>query len=298
VKPPFRNRKLLILSDHDPKRICGHTIHLNYLTDFLKQWNRVDLTNHATLRSIRSADVVWIRSEKLFLRWIAVCRFFGKKTIYDLASFPWLELEMAGRSPVRILFSRWTFLLALKTAEIRVLSASMSEYLQDRFRIPLGRLFVLPIPVCLPAARRKSGTVGPLQFVYMGSDKPWQGFRNLLDAFSRLEKDRSFTLHCFGIAGRDTPNVRFHASVPHSEMKRLLADRLDVVVVPRPRNPVTENVTPIKFAEAAAMGKRILATDLKVLREFEGENIRLIPDNETGTLVLGILSFKPGRGGA
>jgi hypothetical protein len=66
-------------------------------------------------------------------------------------------------------------------------------------------------------------------------------------------------------------------------------------VVPRPRNPVTDCVTPIKFAEAAAMGKRILATDLRVLREFGGTNIRLVPDNDTETLVRAIRAFQ-GRG--
>jgi glycosyltransferase involved in cell wall biosynthesis len=294
-KPPFRNRRILILSDHDPDRICGHTIHLNYLAVFLKRWNHVDLTGRATLHAVRAADVVWIRSEKLFLRWIPICLLTGKSTLYDLASFPWLELEMAGRPWIRILFSRWTFRLALKTAVVRVLSTAMAESLRNDFQIPEDRMFVMPIPVHLPRARRRSRTDGRLHFVYMGSDKPWQGFRNLIDAFARLESDSSLMLHCFGIPGTDTKNVRFHASVPHPEMIRILACRMDVVVVPRPRNPVTEHVTPIKFAEAAAMGLRILATDLKVLREAGVQNVFLIPDNETETLVSGIESIKRER---
>jgi glycosyltransferase involved in cell wall biosynthesis len=293
--PPFRNRRILILSDHDPDRICGHTIHLNYLAAFLKQWNRVDLTDRATLSAVRAADVIWIRSEKLFLRWIPICLLNGKRTIYDLASFPWLELEMAGRPRNRILLSRWTFRLAMKTARIRVLSAAMAEFLRNEHPIREDRMFVMPIPVQLSEARRKSRTDGRLHFVYMGSDKPWQGFRNLIEAFARLESDPAVMLHCFGIRGTDTKNVRFHESVPHSEMIRILADRMDVVVVPRPRNPVTEHVMPIKFAEAAAMGLRILATDLKVLRETEGRNLRLVPDNETETLVRGIESIRRER---
>lgn len=214
MNPPFRNLNILILSDHDPGRICGHTIHLQYLSDFLKRWNRVRLAGHAWLRDVRAADVVWIRSEKLFLRWIPFCALTRRKTVYDLASFPWLELEMAGRSRIRILLSRWTFQLALKTAVVRVLSASMSDYLKTVFRIPEDRMFVLPIPIRLPAIRRKGRSNGRLHFVYMGSEKPWQGFRNLIDAFARLESDPLLQLHCYGIRGRNTKNVRFHENVP------------------------------------------------------------------------------------
>ncbi|MBN2201787.1 glycosyltransferase family 4 protein [bacterium] len=295
MNPPFRNLNILILSDHDPGRICGHTIHVQYLHDFLGRWNRVRLTGHARLRDLRSADVVWIRSERLFLRWIPFCAWIRKPTVFDLASFPWLELEMAGRSRLRIMLSRWTFRLALKTAVVRVLSVSMARYLKTRFRFPDWRMFVLPIPVCLPAARRKNRMDGRIHFVYMGSEKPWQGFRNLIDAFARLESDPYLRLHCYGIPGTDTKNVRFHESVPHTEMIRILADRTDAVVVPRPRNTVTEHVTPIKFAEAAAMGLPILATDLQVLREAGGEMVRLLPDNGTETLIRGIRSFAKER---
>ncbi len=295
LNPRFRNQNILILSDHDPGRICGHTIHLQYLSEFFKRWNRVRLGGHARLRDLRNADVVWIRSEKLFLRWIPFCAMLRKKTVYDLASFPWIELKMAERSRMRILLSRWTFQLALKTTVVRVLSASMAGYLKSAFRIPEDRMFVLPIPVRLPAIRRKKRPQGRLHFVYMGSEKPWQGFRNLIDAFARLESDAYFQLHCYGIPGRDTKNVRYHESVPHSEMIRILAGRADAVVVPRPRNPVTEHVTPIKFAEAAAMGLPILATDLKVLREAGGKHVRLLPDNETETLIRGIRSFRKER---
>ncbi len=295
LRPPFQNRNILILSDHDPGRICGHTIHLRYLSDFLGQRNRVRLDGHARLRDLRTADVVWIRSEKLFLRWIPACALTRRITVYDLASFPWLELEMAGRSRMRIALSRWTFRLALKTAVVRVLSASMYDYLNSTFRIPEDRMFVLPIPVRLQALPRRDRTDRRLHFVYMGSEKPWQGFRNLIDAFTRLESDPVFRLHCYGIRGRDTKNVRFHESVPHSEMIRILAERADAVVVPRPRNAVTEHVTPIKFAEAAALGLPILATDLKVLRELGGQHVRLLPDNETETLIRGIRSFRKER---
>lgn len=296
MNPPFRNRGILILSDHDPGKVCGHTIHMRYLADFLGQWNRVRLTGRARLRDLRTAEVVWIRSEKLFLRWIIVCLLTRRITVYDLASFPWLELEMAGRSRGRIALSRLTFELALKTAVVRVLSESMRDHLRTGFRVPENRMFVLPIPVRFPAIRRKGLSDGRLHFVYMGSEKPWQGFRNLIGAFARLESDPRYQLHCYGIPGRDTKNVRFHESVPHPEMIRILAERADAVVVPRPRNPVTEHVTPIKFAEAAAMGLPILATDLKVLREAGGRHVRLLPDNETDTLIRGIRSFRKDRG--
>lgn len=295
MNTPFQNRDILILSDNDPGQVCGHTIHVRYLADFLGRWNRVRLIRRARLRDLRTSKVVWIRSEKLFLRWIPVCLLTRKITVYDLASFPWLELEMAGRSRGRVGLSRLTFQLALKTAVVRVLSESMRDYLKTEFRIPENRMFVLPIPVRLPATRRKIRTDGPIHFVYMGSEKPWQGFRNLIGAFARLESDPLYQLHCYGIRGRDTKNVRFHESVPHPEMIRILAERADAVVVPRPRNTVTEHVTPIKFAEAAALGLPILATDLKVLREAGGKRVRLLPDNETDTLIRGIRSFRKDR---
>ncbi len=289
----FQNQKILIIADFNPQRICGLTTHLNYLKDHFARQNQVRLQTRASLKELRWADVIWFRSEKKFLSLFLVGKIFRKKLVYDLASFPWLELVTTRRSWWRIQFSWWVFKLATAVAQIRVLSQAMKDYLVQKHHLRPTRIDVLHIPVQLQAVAAPASRDGKIHFIYTGSNRSWQGLSALFQAFQQLEAEPEFQLHCYGITGENTPNITFHAAIPHADLIQVMINQMDVVVVPRERNIITETVMPIKYAEAVHLDKYVLATDLKVLHEIATPKVVFTRDNSAAELCAAIRSFKP-----
>lgn len=288
----FINKNILIIADFDQKKICGMTIHLNYLKDYFKKHNSVKLQTTAKLRQIINSDIIWFRSEKGFLKFFLFCLIFNKTMIYDMASFPWLELKMNHRSWLRVNASLYIFKLAVKVAQIRVLSYAMKKYLLQHSNIRNEKIFVFHIPIQISMNSKCSRKDGKINFLYAGSDRPWQGLPNLIKAFNHLESDTDFLLHCYGIMDQNTKNISFHEPLSHDQLLHIIAMDIDVVVIPRERNEITETVMPIKYAEAIHLNKYILATDLTVLHEIANEKVVFIKNNELTTLIDGIKSFK------
>jgi glycosyltransferase involved in cell wall biosynthesis len=72
------------------------------------------------------------------------------------------------------------------------------------------------------------------------------------------------------LAGLALPaNVQVLGRVPHAEIGRVYLEH-DLFVVPRPRSPLTETVTPMKVVEAMAFGMPILSMDLGAIRWATG----------------------------
>lgn len=280
--------RILLLGDHGPERLSGETVHLRYLERHFRRSREVEYAARPDPRALLRADVWWIRSEKWFLACLPAALAFRKRVVYDLASFPWLEHRAAGRPAWRATVSMLVFRAACRAAVVRVLSRSMKAYLVRRHGAPAGRLVVFPIPVDLSPAPATPARKGPVRFVFTGADRSWQGLASLVAAFGRLAAEGRAELHCYGAAGRGSGNVFFHDPVPHAEMTALVGHDMDVVVVPRPRSDITEHVLPIKYAEALALRKWVLATDLPVLREFADARVVFVADNEPETLVRGI----------
>lgn len=288
----YINKKILIIADYDATRICGQTVHLNYLVKFFSKQNTVDLQQYATLDDIRRFDIIWFRSEWRFLKLFMQCILLGKRIIYDVSSFGWLELEASKRSWLRIKSSWYIFKLATKVAQIRVISQAMKKYLMNTHQIPDSQITVFPIPIELPSMPERKRVDSKIHFLYVGSNRPWQGLTNLFKAFHELESETDFILHCYGQQRQNTPNVIFHPLIEHSELIQILARDIDVVVVPREKNLITETVMPIKYAEAIELKKYILATDLKVLHEIANDKVIFIPDNELRSIIEGIKVFR------
>ena len=288
----FINKKILIIADFDQNRICGQTVHLNYLKCFFEKYNSVKLQTTAKLRQIIKSDIIWFRSEKGFLKFFLLCLIFKKTMIYDMASFPWLELKINHRSWLRVNISLYLFKIASKVAQIRVLSCAMKRYLLQHFKIPSEKIFVFYIPIEITIKNKRLQTDGKINFAYLGLDRSWQGIANLLKAFKQLETEPEFILHCYGIKKQNTKNIFFHESLSHEQLLQILSRDIDVVVIPRERNEITETVMPMKYAEAIHLNKYILATDLTVLHEIANKKVFFINNNEVSTLIDGIKSFR------
>ena len=288
----FTQKKILIIANFDPNRICGQTIHLNYLKQHFEKQNSVKLQTTATLKEIMEADVIWFRTEKGFLKFLLLCLLFRKAIVYDMSSFPWLELKTTNRSWLRINTSRYIFKFAAKVAQIRVLSQAMKDYLLEHFDINSEKIFVFYIPVELDSNIPRIRTNSQVHFIYVGSDRAWQGLPKLIKAFNQIESEPDFVLHCYGIKKQNTKNIIFHELVSHDQLLSIISKDIDVIVVPRERNDITEAVMPIKYAEAIHQGKYILATDLKVLHEIANSKVIFIKNNRVKTLIDGIMAFR------
>jgi glycosyltransferase involved in cell wall biosynthesis len=284
-EPTLRHNDILILSDYDPKRICGQTAHLNYLKAHFSITNNVILENRPRITDILKSDLIWFRSEKYFFQFVLLCKVLGKKMVYDLSSFPWLELQEARRSRLRITFSYFLYRFAAKNVTVRVISHAMKDYLTENTGMDPKNIWVFHIPVHFPKVRQKSPSGRKIQFMYLGSDKSWQGVQNLIHAFRKLENDSSCFLHCYGIQQTNGRNIHFHASVSHDRILEIIQKRMDVVIIPRNKNAITENVMPIKYIEAIYAGKFVLATDLKVLHEISNGKVIFMKNNEVDSII-------------
>lgn len=288
----FLNKKILIIADFNPNRSCGITVHLNYLKHFFEKNNLVKLQTTANLSQLIESDIIWFRSEKGLIKFFLVCLILKKTMVYDMSSFAWLELQGARRSWFRVKTSFYIYKIVAKIALTRVLSFAMKDYLLNHFTIKSERLFVFNIPIEIRGITKRLRSDNKIHFIYVGSNKAWQGLPNLIKALNQIESESDFILHCYGVTNPNTKNIIFHKDLPHDQLIQVILRDIDVVVVPRERNEITEMVMPIKYAEAIYLNKYILATDLKVLHEIENEKVIFVKNNEVDTLINAIRSFK------
>jgi glycosyltransferase involved in cell wall biosynthesis len=109
--------------------------------------------------------------------------------------------------------------------------------------------------------RSELGLEGRLVFGYAGGFQSWQGVEMLLDAAGRSQRENIAFLIVGGYETKRCGNVLF---LPRTTRESLLGlySICDVLVLPRPRNLVTEVAAPTKFVEYLAMGKPVLTTDV------------------------------------
>ena len=140
-----------------------------------------------------------------------------------------------------------------------------------------------------PALRLKLGLEGATVLGFVGSFYAYEGLDLLLDAFSRITRDRP-ALRILLVGGGPQEErlkaqavrlgigekVIFVGRVPHGEVSRYY-DQIDLLVYPRHSMRLTELVTPLKPLEAMAQGRIFVASDV-------GGHKELIADGERGRL--------------
>ena len=124
---------------------------------------------------------------------------------------------------------------------------------------------------------------------YIGSFYFYEGLEYLLDAVILLIKEHAgLKLLLAGegeaeeglrarIPEKFRDNLVFMGRVPHDQVQRYYSV-MDILVYPRVRSRLTELTTPLKPLEAMAMGKVVIGSNVRGIRE-------LVKDGETGFLV-------------
>lgn len=230
-------------------------------------------------REAAAGSVVWVRdwsTALLAAPQLRRRRSAGLVSLFDASSFQRLEVSYStGR-----LAAWWRAFveerLWRRFDRVRTLNGPMRDYLVAR-GVPAGRIVVLPVGAEVPAeCWRPRDPAGRL--LYVGSAQSWQGLPGLVAAMRILERRApGAVLSVVGpepaeLAALDPPaNVRGLGRVPHEAVGRLYLEH-DLLVLSRPRAPLTEIVTPMKVPEAMAYGMPILATDLEAIRWVTGED--------------------------
>ncbi len=228
-------------------------------------------------RGAPAGSVAWVRyylTALLALPGLRRRRRSGLRSVYDASSL--LRLEIPGAT------SHFAASLRALAEErvwrhfdrVRTLNQPMRDYLV-RQGLPPERIFVVPVGTDpQPETWRLEGP--PCRLLYVGSAMAWQGLPTLLEAMRILAPRRpGVTLSLVGPSPDDPAlrgaprNVRPLGPLPHAEVARACREH-HLFVVPRPRTPLTETVTPMKLVEAMACGMPILASELEAIRWTTG----------------------------
>jgi glycosyltransferase involved in cell wall biosynthesis len=228
-------------------------------------------------REATPGSVVWVRSYSTALLALPGLRWrrrAGLRSVYDASSFVRLEVPDAPNRFAAFLRSVVAERLWPHFDLVRTLNDPMRDYLINR-GVPPERILVIPVGAEPQAERwRLRGT--PRRLLYVGSVMGWQGLPTLIEAMRILERRApEIQLSLVGptvaeLEGVALPaNVRALGRVPHEAINRTYLEH-DLCLLPRPRTPLTEAVTPMKLLEAMALGMPILATDLAAVRWVTG----------------------------
>lgn len=230
-------------------------------------------------REAAPGSVVWVRdysTASLALPELRRRRGSGLVSLIDVSSFQRLEVPYARGRAAAWLRAFVEERLWPRFDRVRTLNGPMRDYLVAH-GVPAERILVVPVGAEVPSeCWRPHATAGRL--LYVGSAQSWQGLPALLGAMRILERRAPHV--ALSVAGPSPaelasldppPNVRGLGRVPHEGIGRLYLEH-DLLVLSRPRTPLTEIVTPMKIPEAMAYGMPILSTDLEAIRWVTGDD--------------------------
>ncbi len=237
---------------------------------------------------------------------------FRAAWVADVYDVPGLDLEVAGQALSFRFFLHRRYFAALNVVTKRILKMSdmvlcalVPEALSD-YRIPAGKLVHLTNGVDLAAAGgffsgpaasgHRLKKEGFFTVLYVGFvlrirgagtilesarmlGRKYPGIRWVLAGPSSARETKWLTRAVSSFGLRDA--VEFTGEVSHDVALGLIRDA-DVCLFTFPRNFATDYIYPIKLFEYMALGKPVIATGLKGIREVlrDGENALLIePEN-------------------
>jgi glycosyltransferase involved in cell wall biosynthesis len=175
-----------------------------------------------------------------------------------------------------------------------------SEYLlaelQRRYKTP-DAAFVSPNCVDESFFSTAPGLSDPKELIYVGSFQAWKGVSTAIEAMRRLTG-----YHLTVVGGSDRQvhelsatapsNITFTGFLPKEKILPLLA-RASIGLLPNRLEPKNSLYTfPMKFLEYAAANKKVVATDLPVLRELKpGAWVELVPPDDPDALAKAVHSL-------
>jgi len=242
---------------------------------------------------------------------LALARPLGIPVVYEVRGF-WEESWAADRShdeDTAIATDHYVMTREVETACMLAVTAvvTLSDVMRDAIvarGVPPERITVVPnavdvdrfrpMPRDAALAASLGIEAGELVVGYISTFSPYEGIPTLLEAAARLHAiGRRIRVLLVG-DGKDEATIRdagrrlglfdegallMPGRVPHDQIARYYS-LLDVFVVPRTANRVSQLVTPLKPYEAMAMEQAVVVSDLPALRE-------IVTPGETG------LTFRP-----
>ena len=160
-------------------------------------------------------------------------------------------------------------------------SRSMMSYLNNK-GVSMNKMYYVPNGVDLdffkPPSRERVDTMkerlglkNRMVFGYIGGSQKWQGTEILVKVAEKCQdKDVGFLI----VGTKESRRLDNMLLLPWVKRKEVsdYYSACDVLVLPRPRCITTQVAAPTKFAEYAAMGKPILASDVgdpaNLIREY------------------------------
>jgi glycosyltransferase involved in cell wall biosynthesis len=133
--------------------------------------------------------------------------------------------------------------------------------------------------------RKKHGIIGKSVIGYIGTFYEWQGVEDLVRAFSLVAKEKPEVRLLLVGDGPDFERIKkiidglhigdkviLTSLVPPAEVPHYF-EAIDVFVIARPSTISTQTAVPLKLMEAMAMGKAIIATNVKGLSEVVEDRV-------------------------
>jgi PEP-CTERM/exosortase A-associated glycosyltransferase len=231
----------------------------------------------------------------------AATRRLGLPFVYEVRAF-WEDAAVDhgtfAEGSLRYRLSRMVETGVFRRADaITVICGGLRNELVAR-GIPASKITVIPNGVDLerfaprapsPAVLDQYGLRGQVILGFLGSFYRYEGLSLLLDACTRLRELTPEARLLLVGSGEEETNLQarsealglgsavvFTGSVPPDQVLDLYSV-VDILVYPRLSMRLTDWVTPLKPLEAMAMGKVVVGSDVRGLRE-------LIRDGETGLL--------------
>jgi glycosyltransferase involved in cell wall biosynthesis len=230
-------------------------------------------------REAAPGSVAWVRdwsTAALALPGLRRRRRAGLVSLFDASSFQRLEVPYASGRAAAWLRGLAEELLWSRFDRVRTLNGPMRDYLVAH-GVPAERILVVPVGAELPAEGWRPRAAA-WRLLYVGSALAWQGLPDLVAAMRVIERRAPQVLLSVAgpspaeLAALEPPgNVVGLGRVPHDGIGRVYLDH-DLLVLSRPRTPLTEIVTPMKIPEAMAHGMPILSTDLEAVRWVTGDD--------------------------
>jgi glycosyltransferase involved in cell wall biosynthesis len=252
----------------------------------------------ASAATIRWSDAFLVDSPPLFLGLTArvLAAVTRRPYVFHVAD-PWPDFPIAmgairGRLPIAA--ARWLETQAYRGAAVVTTVSDALVRRLDANPAAQGRVRLLPNGVDVRrfregddgrAARAALGwPEARLSLAYVGTIGLAQGVGTLLAAMVRL-RDDDVVLHVYGDGVERAEleerartdglvNVRFHGSVPASQVPRILA-AVDASVVLLRRGPLYDESVPTKLVEGLAAGRPVIVS-------AAGESARIVRDAAAG----------------
>lgn len=107
-------------------------------------------------------------------------------------------------------------------------NSTVAKSAYERYCQPRASMFLSITHSNLPQKRQYSWKNDRLNIAYVGGDRPYKGLDFLLEAFKQLEKSK-YQLNIYGVAGKNTNNILYHAKYNNFEEAMR---KTDLLVVP------------------------------------------------------------------